>query len=71
MFIDLSNDIVFARFINYMNIALKHRALNYIRNKKRYEERERRLNQKELELLSTKDDNSNFFFCFCIEKYQY
>lgn len=67
MFIDLSNDIVFARFINYMNIALKHRALNYIRNKKRYEERERRLNQKELELLSTKDDNSNFFFVFALK----
>lgn len=64
MFIDLSDDIVFARFINYMNTALRHRALNYIRNKRRYEEREKRLNRKELELLSTKDSSSNSFFVF-------
>lgn len=67
MFIDLSDDIVFARFINYMNIALRHRALNYIRNKRRYEEREKRLNQKELGLLSTKDSSSNSFFVFSLK----
>lgn len=67
MFVDLSDDIVFARFINYMNIALRHRALNYIRNKKRHEKREKRLNQKELELLSTKDSSSNSFFAFALK----
>lgn len=64
---EFCEDIVFARFINYMNIALRHRALNYIRDKKRYEEREKRLNKKELELLSTKDSNSNSFFLFALK----
>ena len=67
MFVNLSNDIVFARFINYMNIALRYRSLNYIRNKKRREKREKRLNQKELELLSRKDSSSNSFFIFSLK----
>ena len=60
MNVDLSDDIVFARFINYINITLRHKRLNYIRNKKRREEREKKLAKKELELLFVNNSSSSF-----------
>ena len=60
MYIDLSDDIVFARFINYIDVALRHKKLNYIRNKKRKEEREKKIVKKELELLSINNSSSSF-----------
>lgn len=35
---ELENDIVLAKFINYMRLALYHRRLNYYRNLRRIEE---------------------------------
>lgn len=57
---EFADDIVFARFIKYMNIALKHRALNFIRDKRRREKREEKANQ--TEMIFVKNNNSNTLF---------
>ena len=42
---ELEDDIVLAKFINYMQLALYHRRLNYYRNLQRIQEFETKMNE--------------------------
>ncbi len=61
---EFNNDIVFARFINYMKKALLHRKINYLKHYKILKEQELQLNQEEWNVLSSKDDMVHSFFAF-------
>ena len=59
---EFSNDIVFARYVNYMRKALLNRRLNYLRHKKYLLEKEISVSNEEWEVLSNKDKTSHSFF---------
>ncbi len=61
---EFNNDIVFARFINYMKKALLHKKINYLKHKRFLKEQELQLDQKEWNVLSSKDDVVHSFFSF-------
>lgn len=59
---EFSNDIVFARYVNYMRKALLNRRLNYLRHKKYLLEKEISVSNEEWEVLSNKDKTDHSFF---------
>ena len=59
---EFANDIVFARYINYMRKALLNRRLNYLRHKKYLLEKEISVSNEEWEVLSNKDKTDHSFF---------
>ena len=59
---EFSNDIVFARYINYMRKALLNRRLNYLRHKKYLLEKEISMSNEEWEELSNRGNSDHFFF---------
>lgn len=61
---EFKNDIVFARFIKYMKKSLLHRKINYLKHYKFLRRRELQLEQKEWDVLSSKDDIEHSFFAF-------
>lgn len=60
---EFNNDIVFARFINYMKKALLNRKINYLRHKKYLLEKEIFVSNEEWESLSNEDNFAHSFFC--------
>ncbi len=61
---EFKDDIVFARFIKYMKKALLHRKINYLKHRNFLRKQELQLDQKEWDVLSTKDDMEHSFFAF-------
>ncbi len=61
---EFNNDIVFARFINYMKKALLHKRINYLKHCKFLKEQELQLEDKEWNVLSSKDNMVHSFFAF-------
>lgn len=61
---EFNNDIVFARFINYMKKALLHKRINYLKHCKFLKEQELQLEEKEWNMLSSKDNMLHSFFAF-------
>lgn len=59
---EFADDIVFARFINYMRKALLNRRINYLRHKKYLLEKEISMSNEEWEVLSNKDNADHSFF---------
>lgn len=59
---EYSNDIVFARYINYMTKALLNRKINYLRDKEYLLEKEISMSNKEWEVLSNKGNSDHSFF---------
>lgn len=59
---EFSNDIVFARYINYMRKALLNRLLNYLRHKKYLLEKEISMSNEEWEELSNRGNSDHSFF---------
>lgn len=59
---EYANDIVFARYINYMRKALLNRRLNYLRHKKYLLEKEISVSNEEWERLSNEDKSAHSFF---------
>ena len=59
---EFSNDIVFARYINYMRKALLNRRLNYLRHKKYLLEKEISMSNEEWEELSNRGNSDHSFF---------
>ena len=59
---EFANDIVFARYVNYMRKALLNRRLNYLRHKKYLLEKEISVSNEEWEVLSNKDKTDHSFF---------
>lgn len=59
---EFSNDIVFARYINYMRKALLNRRLNYLRHKKYLLEKEISMPNEEWKELSNRDNSDHSFF---------
>lgn len=59
---EFEDDIVFARYINYMRKALLNRRLNYLRHKKYLLEKEISVSNEEWEELSNKEDSDHSFF---------
>ena len=64
---EFSNDIVFARYINYMRKALLNRRLNYLRHKKYLLEKEISMSNEEWKELSNRG-NSDHSFLFALSK---
>lgn len=58
---EFEDDIVFAKFINYMQKALLHRKINYIRDKKRILEIECSIYDFENKLFAEEKVETNFF----------
>lgn len=58
---EIENDIVFAKFINYMQKALLHKKMNYIRDKNRISQRECSIDKLENCIHLDKEDNSDIF----------
>lgn len=61
---EFENDIVFARFIKYMEKSLLHRKINYLKHYRFIKKQELQLDQKEWDVLSSKDDMVHSFFAF-------
>ena len=61
---EFNNDIVFARFINYMKKALLHKRINYLKHCKFLKKQELQLEEKEWNMLSSKDNMVHSFFTF-------
>ncbi len=59
---EFSNDIVFARYINYMRKALLNRRLNYLRHKKYLLEKEISMSNEEWKELSNRGNSDHSFF---------
>ena len=59
---EFSKDIVFARFINYMEKALLNRKLNFLRHKKYLLEKEIYMSNEEWEILLKEDNHAHSFF---------
>lgn len=59
---EFTNDIVFARYINYMRKALLNRRLNYLRHKKYLLEKEISMSNEEWEELSNRGNSDHSFF---------
>lgn len=60
--IELSDDVVFARFLNYMQIALLHRKINYEKHKEIINKKEEKLNYLEWTRIPDKIDADNPFY---------
>lgn len=60
---EFADDIVFARFINYMQIALFHKKLDYDKHQEILKCREQNLNSEEWAELSNIDSLVHSFFC--------
>ena len=58
---EYKDDIVFARYINYMKKALLNRRLNYLKRKKYLLEKEISISNNEWEILCNKENNTNPF----------
>ena len=58
--IEFDNDVVFARFLNYMQIALLHRKLNYEKHNESIKKQEEKLNYVEWTRIPDKNDNNPF-----------
>lgn len=58
------DDIVFARFINYMKIALSHRKMNYLKHQSILERKEQALNSEEWVILPVTDNLTHSFCAF-------
>ena len=58
---EFENDIVFARFLNYMQIALLHRKLNYEKHIKFIKKQEEKLNQIEWSKIPDNTEKNNPF----------
>lgn len=67
---NFDNDIVFARFINYMRKGLLHRRINYLKHYKFLKMKELQLEQKEWNILSIQDDMLHSFCAFTRENEQ-
>lgn len=59
---EFADDIVFARYINYMRKALLNRRLNYLRHKKYLLEKEISVSNEEWKVLSNKGNTDRSFF---------
>ena len=59
---EFENDIVFAKYINYMKKALLNRRLNYLRHKKYLLEKEISMSNEEWEELSNRSNSDHSFF---------
>ena len=59
---EFADDIVFARYINYMRKALLNRRINYLRHKKYLLEKEISVSNEEWKVLSNKDNTDHSFF---------
>lgn len=59
--IDLKDDVVFARFINYMQIALLHRKLNYEKHNKFINKQEEKISQEEWSKIPDNSGKNNPF----------
>ena len=59
---EFEDDIVFARYINYMRKALLNRRLNYLRHKKYLLEKEISMSNEEWEELSNRGNSDHSFF---------
>ena len=59
--IDLEDDIVFARFVKYMGLALEHEKMNFERHNKFISNKEIKLNDNEWSKIPDKSENSNPF----------
>lgn len=57
---EFKDDIVFARFLNYMQIALLHRKLNYEKHIESIKKQEEKLNYIEWTKIPDKTDNNPF-----------
>ena len=57
---EFEDDIVFARFLNYMQIALLHRKLNYEKHIESIKKQEEKLNYIEWTKIPDKTDNNPF-----------
>lgn len=60
--IELADDVVFARFLNYMQIALLHRKINYEKHKEIINKKEEKLNYLEWTRIPDKTDADNPFY---------
>lgn len=65
---DYKEDIVLGNFISYMNKALLHRRINYLKYQQYVKEKECSLSKEEWEILSFEDDMPCSSFCFEVEK---
>ena len=59
---EFEDDIVFARFLNYMQIALLHRKLNYERDNEIIIKKEEQLSYFEWSRIPDKTDKNNPFY---------
>lgn len=59
---EFEDDIVFTRFINYMQIALLHEKINYEKHKKFINRKEEKLNYIEWTRIPDKTDANNPFY---------
>lgn len=59
---EFEDDIVFARFLNYMQIALLHRKLNYERDNEIIIKKEEQLSYFEWSRIPDKTDKNNLFY---------
>ena len=59
---EFENDIVFAKYINYMKKALLNRRLNYLRHKKYLLEKEISMSNEEWKELSNRGNSDHSFF---------
>ena len=65
---EFADDIVFARYINYMRKALLNRRINYLRHKKYLLEKEIFVSNEEWKVLSNKDNTDHSFLVMKIKK---
>lgn len=57
---EFENDVVFAKFINYMQIALLHKKIDYERHLEVIKKREEKINYIEWSKIQDKNDNKPF-----------
>ncbi len=62
---EYNDDIVFARFVNYMKITLKNKRIDYEKHQKYLKYKEQKLSQEEWTVLSNKD---SLVCSFCVFK---
>lgn len=60
---EYEDDIVFARYINYMKKALRNRKLNFLRNQKHLLEKEISMSKREWEIMSNDNNFTHSFLC--------
>ena len=59
---EFENDIVFAKFINYMKVALLHKKLNFLKHQKYLCKKEQTISYEEWAILSDRDNFAYSFF---------